>query len=279
MRLPLAGVVFIGFTMRYFDTHCHLAMDRFDDDVDQVITACRAAGVGMLAVGADVQSSRRSLELAKRHDGVYAAIGVHPCDADELDEEKWLRLASLARDKKVVAVGETGLDYYWKNVPPKVQQQWFERHIDLSLELGKPLSIHARDSVPEMLASIEPRFRDGLRAIWHCFTASKKEIGGALDFAVRHGLYLAIGGLVTFEDQKTLREYSKRIPDELLLLETDAPFLIPRPKATDRNDPRGVIRVAEVLAELRQSTPEAVADRTTGNATALFGLTDKQGSA
>lgn len=257
--------------MKYVDTHCHLAMDRFDHDRDDVVAACLAAGVGMLSVGADLATSRESVALAERHDGVWAATGVHPCDADRLDENSWRELVELAKHPKTVAIGETGLDYYWKNVPPETQKRWFARHIDLSLELGKPLSIHARDSVGDVLAAIEPHFADGLKAIWHCFTASKREIGPALDFAVKNGLYLALGGLVTFEDQKTLREYAKLVPDELLLLETDAPFIIPRPKTGNRNDPRGVIRVAEALAGLRATTPEAVAAVTTNNAKRLLG--------
>lgn len=256
--------------MNYIDTHCHLAMDRFDPDRDDIIAKCRAAGVATLAVGADLASSRRSLALAERHADILAGVGVHPCDADELDEEKWRELVRMARSPGAAAIGETGLDYYWKNVPHDVQMRWFERHIDLAIELAKPLSIHARDSVGDVLRTIEPRFADGLTAIWHCFTASKKEIGPALDFAVKHGLYLAVGGLVTFEDQKTLRQHAALIPDELLLLETDAPFLIPRPRTTDRNDPRGVIRVAEVLGEIRGQTSDHVAAVTTRNAAALL---------
>lgn len=227
----------------------------------------------MLAVGADLASSRTSLELAARHEGVLAGVGVHPCDVDGLDDARWSELEELAAHPKAAAIGETGLDYYWKNVPRDAQKHWFERHIALAAKLGKPLSVHARDSVRDVLDTLEPHLRKGLKAIWHCFTASKKEIGSALDFAIENRLYLAIGGLATFEDQKTLREFAKLIPDDLLLLETDAPFLIPRPRTTDRNDPRGVIRVAEVLAELRGTTREGIARTTTRNACGLLGFT------
>lgn len=258
--------------MKYIDTHCHLGTDRFADDWPIVVDECLKADVGMLVVAADIKSSHKGVEIAATRSGVWAAVGVHPCDVLELDEEKWLSLCQLAENDKVRAIGETGLDFYWKNVPADIQKIWFKKHIELSLELGKALSIHARDSAPEMLDGIRPYFTDGLKAVWHCFTASKRELAPALDFAVRHNLYLALGGLVTFEDQKALREYAKLIPDDLLLLETDAPYLIPRPKTTNRNDPRGVIRVAEVLAELRKTTPDHIADVTTRNATELFGL-------
>jgi TatD DNase family protein len=141
----------------------------------------------------------------------------------------------------------------------------------LSLATGKPLSVHARDSVPDVLAMLEPHLKDGLKAIWHCFVAGKKDIGPALDFAIANRLCLAVGGLVTFEDQKPLREHVARIPDELLLLETDAPYLVPRPRTTDRNTPAGVIRVAEVLAGLRGVDAERIRAVTTANADALLG--------
>lgn len=255
----------------YVDTHCHLVSKHYEKDAVEVARRCMARGVRMLTVATDVHSAYVSILLAEQCPGVRAAVGVHPTSAHELDEVGWSEIEYLAANPRVVAIGETGLDYYWKDCPPDVQKEWFLKHIDLSISLGKPLSIHARESVADVLAMIEPRFADGLRAVWHCFVAGKKEIGGALEFAVKHGLYLAVGGLATFEDQKPLRECVKQIPEELLLLETDAPYLVPRPKERDRNEPDGVIRVAEVLAELRGTTPEAIRLATTTNANRLFG--------
>lgn len=256
----------------YVDTHCHLASDRFAADVDEVVRASLAAGVRILAVAADLASSRLSLELAERHPGVLASVGVHPTELNGVGDEEWEEITRLARSPKVAAVGETGLDYYWKNVPRETQTIWFARHINLALELGKPLSVHARDSVADVLDTLRPALARGLKAVWHCFVAGKKDIGPAVEFAAEHGLYLAVGGLVTFEDQKPLRKIVPGIPERLLLLETDAPYLSPRPKKSDRNLPTGVVRVAEVLAELRGTTPEAVAEATTRNAERLFGF-------
>lgn len=225
----------------------------------------------MVAVSTDVHGSYRSLLLAEECPGVRAGIGVHPTEAASLDDIGWSEIELLAAKERVVLVGETGLDYYWKDCPPDVQKTWFRKHIELAVRLGKPLSLHARESVADSLEMLEPYFADGLKVIWHCFVAGKKEIAGALDFAVKHGMYLGIGGLATFEDQKPLRECAARIPDELLLLETDAPYLTPRPKKSDRNDPRGVIRVAEVLAELRGADAETVRETTTANANRLLG--------
>lgn len=269
---------------RYIDTHCHLAHDMFASDASEVIARSLAAGVGMLTVGGDLASSRRSVELAQAHPGVWAAVGVHPSDVAGLGEDAWREVAGLARAPGVAAIGETGLDYYWLQKDPALrsgealrqrveeQKHWFRRHIELALEVDKPLSVHARDSVGDMLATVGPYCAEGLQVIWHCFVAGKKEIDAALDTAVGHGIYLALGGLVTFEDQKPLRNRVGRIPDRLLLLETDAPYLTPRPRVSEerRNLPTGVIRVAEVLAELRGTTAEEIAGITTVNAEKLL---------
>lgn len=255
----------------YVDTHCHLVSKHFEKDAVEVARRSLAAGVRMLTVSADVADSYRSVLLAEECPGVRAGVGVHPTEAGGLDDVAWTEIEYLAGKPSVVAVGETGLDYYWKDCPPDVQKKWFVKHIELALALGKPLSVHARDSVQDTLSVLEPYFADGLKVIWHCFVAGKEEIGPALDFAVKYGVHLGIGGLVTFEDQKPLREHAVKIPDELLLLETDAPYLSPRPKKADRNEPVGVIRVAEVLGELRGVDAETIRETTTRNCDALLG--------
>ncbi|MDR1611392.1 MAG: TatD family hydrolase [Planctomycetota bacterium] len=257
-------------TARYVDTHCHLASPRFAADREAVIRECVAAGVDMIEAAGTLESARAGVALARRHPQIRASAGVHPTGAATLDEASWLELAALARSGEVVGIGETGLDYYWRDTPREVQKKWFLRHIELAMELEKTLVVHARDSVRDVLEMLAPRLRDGLKAVWHCFTASKRDIAGALDFAIGHNLHLGIGGLATFADRKTLREHLSLIPDRLLLLETDSPYLVPRPKNSDRNDPRGVIRVAEALAELRGAAPEEIAGITAENARRLF---------
>lgn len=261
--------------LKYVDTHCHLSSDRFVDDADAVIRACLASGVQMLAVAADVPSSRLGVRLAEAHRGVLAAVGVHPNDAAPLSEADWAEIERLARHPLTAAIGETGLDYYWKDTPPEVQKMWFERHIELAMQLKKPLVVHARDSVRDVLDMLRPHLANGLKAVWHCFVASKKDIGPALDFAIANRLHLAVGGLATYEDQKPLRARVPLIPDDLLLLETDSPYLSPSPKKSLRNNPTGVIRVAEVVAELRGTTPDEIAAITTQNAVKLFGFSNE----
>ena len=257
---------------KYVDTHCHLASDRFAGDAGDVIAACLEAGIAMLAVACDAAGSEASLRLAEAHGGVLASVGVHPNDVLRHDEGLWAAVRRLAARPKCAAIGETGLDYYRRDVMPDVQKRWFARHIELALEADKTLVVHARDSAPDVLAMLGPYFPQGLKAIWHCFTARRREIGAAFDFAVKNGLHLAVGGLVTYRDQKCLREYAAMIPDELLLLETDAPYLVPAPKTAARNDPRGVVRVAEALAELRRTEPDRIAETTAANASRLLGF-------
>lgn len=255
----------------YVDTHCHLVSHRYGDEAETVAKRSLERGVRMLTVAADVASSHASVALAKRCPGMRAAVGVHPTEAAELEEIAWRGIEELATKPSVAAIGETGLDYYWKDCPPDIQKTWFIRHMELAIATGKPVSVHARDSVRDTLLMMEPFLAQGLRAIWHCFVAGKKEIDWALDFSIEHGVWLGIGGLVTFEDQKPLRNQALRIPEHLLLLETDAPYLVPRPKTMDRNEPFGVIRVAEVLAELRGTSAETIRHATTENARLLLG--------
>ncbi|MDR0362145.1 MAG: TatD family hydrolase [Planctomycetota bacterium] len=259
-------------TANYVDTHCHLASNRFDADRDQVARECIASGVRMIEAAGTVENSRIAVRLARRYPEIRASAGVHPTDTAALGEADWEEIVGLADDESVAAIGETGLDYHWKDSPPEVQKTWFLRHIELAKAVDKPVVVHARDSVPDVLSMLEPHFKEGLKAVWHCFAAPKRDLDDALEFAVRNALFLGIGGLATFEDQKALRSRLARIPDRLLLLETDSPYLIPRPRESDRNDPRGVIRVAEALAELRGATREEIARITTENAIRLFRL-------
>ncbi|MDR1521093.1 MAG: TatD family hydrolase [Planctomycetota bacterium] len=256
--------------MLLIDTHCHLAAEQFAADRGEVAAAALAAGIGMLAAAVDKASSALNLRLAAAIPGVLASIGVHPTETADLDEAAWRGIAELAASPLAAAIGETGLDYHWKNVPVKVQEKWFERHIELALATGKPLLLHARSSVSDALARLEPHFAAGLTAVWHCFSAGKREIGPALEFAAAHGVRMAVGGMATFEDQKPLRAAIPMIPDHLLLLETDAPYLSPRPKASDRNEPIRLLRIAETVAELRGRSFREIAELTARNAEKLF---------
>ncbi len=258
---------------RFFDTHCHLSRPEFDSDRTEVIQRARDRHVQMLTVGTCVETSRRAVQIAEANPGVYATVGIHPNDtaaagADDLDA-----LRELARaHARVKAIGEIGLDYYRDRSPRETQQQFFDDQLDLAAELGLPVVLHARDSGEELLERVAPFLEQGGRAVWHCFVAGKKRLGRLLERAVALGLYLGMSGLVTFPDQKPLRAIVPSIPDRCLLLDTDSPFLIPRPRTVDRNEPAQAVRIAEELAFLREVSLQDVARITTRNAYEFLAL-------
>lgn len=258
---------------KFFDTHCHLDRPEFDADRDEVVARARAAGVSLLTLGTDAVSSRRCLELAERYEGVYAAVGIHPNDTGRVPESELAEIRALAAAKgKVLAIGEIGLDYYRDRAPVEVQRRFFLAQLELARELGLPAAIHARAAEEEVLELIAPYARSGVRAVWHCFSAGKKKLRAALERALELGLYLGLGGMITYEDQKPLREVVPLIPDRHLLLDTDSPFIVPRPRAADRNEPAACARIAQELAALRGVSPADIARITTRNAREFLGL-------
>jgi len=258
-----------------FDTHCHLNRPEFTADREQVIARARSLQVQMLTVGTCLETSRQSVRIAAAHEGVYAAVGIHPNDTDAARQEDLDALRALiasAPPGKVVALGEIGLDYYRDRAPRETQIRWLEAQLALARELSLPVLLHARESGEDLLDRIEPFLSGGGRAVWHCFVAGKKHLRTFLDRAVRLGLYLGLGGLVTFEDQKPLRELVPAIPDRHILLDTDSPFLIPRPRTVERNEPAQCIRICEEIAALRGVSVSDIARITTRNACAFLDL-------
>lgn len=275
-----------------FDTHCHLDFPDFDPDREEVIARARAAGIGMLTVGTSLASSHRAIEIAERHEGIYASVGIHPNDTGRASEQDLEALRDLAeRHDVVIAVGETGLDFSRDDAPPSTQEHFFRLHLELATSLGLPVLLHARKSAPQVLHTIESFIAAGGKAIWHCFTANKKVLRQYLEHALELGLYFGISGMVTFEDQGPLREIIPRIPDRYLLLDTDAPFLRPRdirekpfdrvPSSQEseykgssarRNEPTACLRIAEELASLRQVSVRDILRITLRNARTCLNL-------
>lgn len=258
--------------MHFFDTHCHIQHSRFDDDRDEIIATALTENVTMLAVGSDLASSALAVELAAKHQNVYAAIGVHPCDAgDFVDTAPLKNLYQRAEKReKIIAIGETGLDYYHRHCTPELQKNAFTQQIKLAQELDLPLVLHARDSAHEVLAMITPFVKNGGRAVWHCYSASKNNLPALTEQAIDLGLYFGISGMITYEEQRALRAQIERIPDKHLLLDTDAPYLLLRPRTMERNSPIECRRIAETLAHLRGVRVEDMARITTRNACELF---------
>ncbi|MCL6516621.1 TatD family hydrolase [Alicyclobacillus sp.] len=250
----------------WFDTHCHLFDERFQEDLDAVVARARAAGVRHFVVpGVDVQTSEAAIALAERFEGVYAAVGVHPESLADYRPRMLEEIRRLAAHPKVVAIGEIGLDYYWDVAPREVQREVFVAQLDLARETGLPVVVHNRDATEDVVRLIETEAQ-GVTGVMHCFT-------GDLDTAmrcIRCGFFISYGGPLTFKNAEAVREAAARIPAEALVVETDSPYLSPHPLRGKRNEPERVRIVGERLAEIRGLTAQEMADLTTRNALRLF---------
>ncbi|GHV19632.1 radical SAM protein [Planctomycetales bacterium] len=255
----------------FFDSHCHLQDERFDADRDAVVE--RAGAMRMLVVGSDLPSSRRGAELTLQYKNIYAAVGVHPTETETFGDADLAALKELAAEfPRVVAVGETGLDYHHEPFDAATQRRAFLAHLALARELNLPVVLHARDAAAEVLDLVAPFMQSGGRAVWHCYSAPKKQLPALTARALSLNLYLGISAMITYEEQRALREQIKQIPDRHLLLDTDSPYLLPRPRVADRNEPANCRRLAEALAEIRGVTVADIARITTRNAEEFLGL-------
>ncbi|MFM7162978.1 MAG: TatD family hydrolase, partial [Planctomycetaceae bacterium] len=256
--------------MRLIDTHAHLDEESFDGDLTEVLARARAVGVeAVLSLGTTFESSRRMVELAHRHPGLYAAVGVHPNYTAPATEADWAGVCQLARDLRVLAIGETGLDLYWKTVPLPHQVEWFRRHLELSRQTGKPVSIHCREAESEVVSELRRAADEGpVRGVMHSFAGSWETAEACLAL----GLSISFSGIATYKKSEALRELIRRIPRDRMLVETDSPYLSPQPVRGKRNEPAHVRMTAEVLAHELGCSLEELGELTTGNARRLFGM-------
>lgn len=248
------------------DSHCHL--DYFGEEVDAVVERARAAGVPMLVtICTRVSEFDGVLAIAQRHDGVYCSVGVHPHEAANEPEVTVDRLVELARHPKVVGIGETGLDYFYERSPRDRQIAVFRTHIEAARRAGLPLIVHSRDADRDTAELIAEGARaGGLTGLIHCFSTTRE----LSDNALKHGFYVSLAGIVTFKNAAGLREIARELPDDRLLVETDAPYLAPVPHRGKRCEPAFVADTAALLAELRGVSNAAIAGTTTANFLRLF---------
>jgi len=253
--------------LRLLDTHAHLALDEFQEDLDAVLTRARKAGLtAVLCVGVDVPSSRRSLALARQWPGfVWAAAGIHPSSCASATGEDFDEIAAMACENEVVAIGETGLDFQRTDAPRERQFEFLTRHIQLARRLDKPLILHSRKADREMLRLLRCE-AEGLRGTRHCFDADPET---ALAW-VEVGLHVAFGGLITRPGHERLKEAARQVPAGRILLETDCPYMRPAQVDARRNEPAFVAHVARALAELRAVDAEEAARLTSANAERLL---------
>ncbi len=256
-------------TSMLVDTHCHLDGHAFDPDRDDVIRRAIDAGVTrMITIGVDVSSSRRAIELAEKYAAVYAAVGVHPNDCADFADDGLSAIRSLAQHPKVVAIGESGLDYYWQRVDHATQARAFQAQLDLAAELHKPVIIHSRDAAEATLNILE---NYALRVTRHGVLHSYFDDLAIIRRAFAINFFIGITGPLTFKKSDREREIVRQVPLDRVLIETDAPFLTPVPHRGQRNEPAYVRHVAEMIAKVQGAPFDRVAEQTTLNAEKLFG--------
>ena len=251
-----------------FDSHAHYGSKQFEEDRDQLLNSMQENGIGTIVnSAADWDSVTEVVELAEKYPFIYAAVGLHPDEVGDLNEERFAYLKMQCQKEKVVAVGEIGLDYYWDNESHDVQKKWFIRQLELARELDLPVIIHSRDAAADTL-EIMQKYAQGLRGVIHCFSYSKEL---AREY-VKMGFYIGVGGVVTFKNGKKLKEIVEEIPLERILLETDCPYLAPVPFRGKRNSSLYIPYIAEEIANLKGVTYEEVVTQTELNAKKLFGI-------
>ncbi len=253
----------------YVDTHCHLDYD-FGDDVSstELVEQAREAGVSlMITIGTDMASSATAIQTAARHDDVYAVVGIHPNDAMEATDRVMDVIERLARQQVCVGVGETGLDYYRKHTSPKLQAAAFRRHIELAKELDRTLVVHCREAWEDTLAILEAEGAPE-RVVMHCFSGDLSVV----ERCAASGYFMSYAGNVTFKNAEELQMAASATPLELLLSETDAPFLTPVPHRGKRNQPAYVPHTVAHLAELKELPEQDVAQAIEANTRRAFAI-------
>ncbi|MFA5270162.1 MAG: TatD family hydrolase [Patescibacteria group bacterium] len=259
--------------MNFIDSHCHLDFPKFHADLEQTVERAFAAGaVALINVGVDLPTSRQSVGLASRYRLVYASIGVHPHDAKTLSTDAVEQLRLLGRERKVVAIGEIGLDYYRNLSAQTIQRQAFISQLSLARELNKPVIIHCRDAYSELLNVLDehhlPRLSGQCPGVIHSFTSGVRY---AQEF-LKRGFYLGFNGIITYPNNDQLVEAVRITPLDKILIETDAPLLAPQAYRGQRNEPVYVLEVAREIAKIKNLSVEEVCQMSTDNARQLFKL-------
>lgn len=251
------------------DSHAHIQGKEYADETEAVIARARNAGVEtIIAVGGagDMSSNSEAVALAAKFENVYATVGMHPHDAKDVGADALKTLRDLASHPKVVAVGETGLDYYYNHSPHEVQQHVFAQFIHMAHDTELPIVVHERDAAESVVELLRSEGGEKLRGVIHCFTGNYEAARAYLDL----GFYLSFTGIITFKNAQALRDVVRKVPLERIFVETDSPYLTPVPHRGKRNEPAYVRFVAETIAKVKEVTLDEVARATTSNVRALF---------
>ncbi|WP_109690540.1 TatD family hydrolase [Tumebacillus permanentifrigoris] len=249
------------------DTHSHLNSPQFADEVGDLITRARENGVGKIVIPSyDYESNLRAIEIAEQYEGIYAQVGYHPCDLNDLTDDHYQKLYEWSKLEKVVAIGEIGLDYHWDTTTPELQDEMFRKQIAIAKELNRPIIIHDREAHGDILKILKEENAAQIGGIMHCYSGSWE----MAQECMKLNFYISFGGPVTFKNGKRPQEVAAKVPLDRLLVETDAPYLTPEPHRGKRNEPAYVRHVAEKIAALRELSYEEIALQTTKNANEIF---------
>ena len=253
--------------MRLIDSHCHLTDEAFDDDRLFILNDLSNFGIkGIINPATNLTDSKMAIEFAEKYDNFYAMAGIHPEEVDDITDKDLEELAKLAKNEKVIAIGEIGLDYYWTDDNKSRQKEIFIHQLELARKLEKPAVIHVRDSKDDVIEILKD-YQD-LKIQIHCFSDDLE----TLEKYMQMGFYISIGGVVTFNNGTNEQNAARNVPIERLMLETDSPYLTPEPYRGLRNDPRRVVEVARVVAQLRDMKIDKLAKRTYNNTKEFFNL-------
>ncbi len=259
--------------MKLFDSHCHLDDSAYNKDLDDVIKRANETGVSaIMVVGTSKNSSSKAVALAESRNGLYASAGIHPHDAKDCSEQILSYLIKLAKSKKVRAWGEIGLDFNRMYSSREVQEKWFIRQLEIADSLNLPIIFHERESNGRLLEILKEKYREGRKGVIHCFSGDKQELYQYIEL----GYYIGITGIITIKGRGAeLRKLASLIPDDRILVETDAPYLTPTPEKnrTKRNEPAFVKSVLLKLSETRKENPEYLSDIIWKNTCKLYNLT------
>lgn len=255
--------------MEFVDVHAHILDECFKEDVEEVVKRAKEKGVDIIICSAyDVQSSEDAIELAHRFENVFATVGVHPENVDGVDFEQAKQLfINLTKEKKVVGIGEIGLDYHFTVENKNLQKMIFEKQIELANELGLPIVVHSRDAMGDTIEILK-KTNVKKESLMHCYSGSVE----SAKILMNLGFSFSFGGVVTFKNAKNVVEVVKNLPMDRILLETDCPYMTPVPFRGQRNEPKNVVYVADEIARIKGISIEEVARITTENAERVFGI-------
>tara|TARA_B100000029_G_scaffold462202_1_gene494513 strand:+ start:753 stop:1508 length:756 start_codon:yes stop_codon:yes gene_type:complete len=251
--------------MKLIDTHCHIYYDNFKNDFDEVLKRSKQNSISkLICVGVDIESSKKSINLSEKFSQIFATVGYHPHESKEAPLNYLLEIKNLLKSKKVVAIGEIGLDYYYNHSDKKTQNKIFIEQLELAKEIDKPVVIHCRDAEDDIIKGLK-KVKNNYGVV-HCFSGTEEFAKKLFEL----GFYVSFTGMITFKNE--LPKLIEKIPIEKIMIETDSPYLTPVPNRGKRNEPAMVKIVAEKIAEIKNISLNEVAKITTKNAEKLFGI-------